>query len=79
MKISYDKQSDALYLNLSRGKVQKTLKVNSRMMVDVGERGKVVGVEFLFVSEKMPKSFLRTRSVRLPARRAQAGPPVAVK
>lgn len=67
MKISYDKQSDALYLYLSRGKIKKTLKVNPRMMVDVGERRKVVGVEFLFVSEKLPKSALRSHSIRLPA------------
>lgn len=66
MKISYDKQSDALYLYLSRGKIRKTLKVNPRMMVDVGDKGEVRGVEFLFVSEKMPKSALRTHTVRLP-------------
>ncbi len=36
MKIKYDKQADALYTQLSKGRVGKTIKVNSRVMVDFG-------------------------------------------
>ena len=56
MKITYDKVADAMYLTLARGKVKKTVEVNSRVIVDVGEKGKILGVELLFVSEKMSKA-----------------------
>lgn len=65
MKITYDKQADAMYLYLSRGAVKKTIPVNDRVIVDVGERGKVIGVELLFVSERMPKEALRSQAVRM--------------
>ena len=60
MKITYDKAADAMYLNVSRGKVKKTVEVNPRVIVDIGEKGKVIGVELLFVSEKMSKESLRS-------------------
>ena len=56
MKITYDKVADAMYLTLARGKVKKTVEVNPRVIVDVGEKGKILGVELLFVSEKMSKA-----------------------
>lgn len=65
MKITYDEQADAMYLYLSQGTVKKTVPVNDRVIVDVGEKGKVLGVELLFVSERMPKEALRSRSVRM--------------
>ena len=58
MKITYDKEADAMYLNIARGKVKKTLAVNSRVIVDIGEKGKIVGIELLFVSERMSKKSL---------------------
>ncbi|MDP3772522.1 MAG: DUF2283 domain-containing protein [bacterium] len=64
MKITYDKEADALYLGTARGKVKKTVPVNSRVIVDIGEKGKVVGVELLFVSEKMPKKSLHSDLVK---------------
>ena len=65
MKITYDKQADAMYLCLSKDRVKKTIEVNSRVIVDVGEPGKVIGVELLFVSERMPKEALRSSAVRM--------------
>ena len=67
MKIKYDKQADALYMYLSKGRVEKTVKVNPRVMVDVGESGNVIGVELLFVSQRIPKSALHTKDIRIPA------------
>lgn len=66
MKITYDKEADAMYLDIARGKVKKTLAVNSRVIVDIGEKGKIVGVELLFVSEKMSKESLHSALVRIP-------------
>ena len=66
MKITYDKQADAMYLRLSKGSVKKTIPVNPRVIVDVGERGKIIGVELLFVSERMPKTALRSQTLSVP-------------
>lgn len=65
MKITYDKEADAMYLGIARGKVKKTLPVNSRVIVDIGEKGKIIGVELLFVSEKMSKKNLLPASFGL--------------
>lgn len=55
MKISYDKMADALYIYLRKGKVAKTKKVTSRLLVDVDENGNVLGIEMLDVSQQIPK------------------------
>lgn len=66
MKITYDKDADAMYLNIARGKVKKTIPINSRVIIDMGEKGKIVGVELLFVSEKMSKKSLHSDLVKMP-------------
>ena len=66
MKITYDKEADAMYLSVARGKVKKTVEVNPRVIVDMGEKGRVIGVELLFVSQKMPKESLSSRLTGLP-------------
>ncbi len=58
MNITYDKEADAMYLTIAHGKVKKTIPINPRVIVDIGEKGKIIGVELLFVSEKMSKKSL---------------------
>lgn len=53
MKIDYDKIADALYIYLVRGKINKTVKINDNLLVDVDKKGKVLGIEMLFVSSQM--------------------------
>lgn len=67
MKIKYDKQADALYMYFSKERIEKTVKVNPRVMVDIGQDGNVIGVELLFVSHSIPKSAFETKDIRLPA------------
>jgi len=55
MKISYDKMADALYIYLRKGKVAKTKKVTSRLLIDVDRKGNVLGIEMLDVSHQIPK------------------------
>lgn len=66
MKITYDKEADAMYLDIARGKIKKTLAVNSRVIIDVGEKGKIIGIELLFVSEKMSKKSLHSNLINMP-------------
>ena len=55
-----------MYLGIARGKIKKTVPVNSRVIVDIGEKGKVIGVELLFVSERMSKKNLQSDLVGRP-------------
>jgi uncharacterized protein YuzE len=55
MKITYDKMADALYIYLRKGKVAKTKKVTSRLLIDVDKKGNVLGIEILDVSRQIPK------------------------
>jgi uncharacterized protein YuzE len=55
VKISYDKTADALYIYLKKGKVAKTKKITSRLLVDVDKKGGALGIEMLDVSHQIPK------------------------
>ena len=50
MKITYDKIAQAVYIYLSEVKVAKTLQLNNRTIVDLDEKGGIVGIEILEVS-----------------------------
>ena len=53
MKISYDKQADAIYIQLSQLKPDGVLEVKSEINLDVTPDGKIVGIEILKASEKL--------------------------
>lgn len=66
MKIQYDKKADALYVYLGEGKVKKTVRAGKNILVDMGAKDRVVGVEFYKISRSVPKEKLRSISVELP-------------
>ncbi len=57
-KVEYDDSVDALYIYASKGKVHKTIKLNSRVLFDVNKKGTIVGIEVLDASKpwKMPQT-----------------------
>lgn len=57
-KVEYDSTVDALYIYASKGKVHKTIKLNSQVLFDVDKKGTTVGIEVLEVSKpwKMPQT-----------------------
>ncbi len=55
MKATYDKEADAMYLRLKKGKVYKTLEMSDFLLADVDKKGKVLGIEMLFVSHQITK------------------------
>jgi len=57
-KVEYDDSVDALYIYASKGKVYKTIKLNSRVLFDVNKKGTIVGIEVLDASKpwKMPQA-----------------------
>jgi len=55
MRIKYDKIADAMFIYLRKGIVAKTVKVNSRFLVDMDGKGNVIGIEMLGISKQVPK------------------------
>ncbi|GEM_PF-4471996 len=53
--ISYDKQADAAYFKVKKGKVAKTLQLDDWLLADVDKKGTLLGVEMLFVSLRAPR------------------------
>lgn len=47
MKVKYDPKVDALYIDLAKGKYERTRKISDVVLVDEDERGKILGVEIL--------------------------------
>ena len=52
MKINYDKVANAIYFTVSAGKVEKSVRVNDRLVVDVSKDGNIIGMELLDASSK---------------------------
>ncbi|KKT42036.1 hypothetical protein A2W54_03320 [Candidatus Giovannonibacteria bacterium RIFCSPHIGHO2_02_43_13] len=66
MKIQYDKQADALYIYIGKGKIKKTIKAGKNALIDMGDKDRVIGVEFYKISLSASKERLQSVSVELP-------------
>ncbi len=55
MKATYDKDADAMYIRVKKGKVHKTLEISDVILADVDKKGQVLGLDLLFVSSQMPR------------------------
>ncbi len=49
MKIEYDPQADALYIQLRKGKIAQTVETSHYIYADLDEEGQPLGLEILFV------------------------------
>ena len=66
MKIQYDKQADALYIYIGKGKIKKTVKAGKNTLIDLGEKDRVLGVEFYKISRSVSQEKLQSISLELP-------------
>ena len=64
MEIRYDKDADAMYIKLRSGKFKKNKKVNDGVILDLDDKNNVLGIELLFVSEKIPPSSLSNIQIK---------------
>jgi uncharacterized protein YuzE len=53
--ITYDKEADAAYFSVRKGKVAKTIMLDKWLLADIDKNGGLLGVETLFVSLRAPK------------------------
>jgi len=59
MKATYDREADAMYISVKKGKVYRTLEVSDAINVDVDKKGRALGVEILYVSAQMPRESIK--------------------
>jgi uncharacterized protein YuzE len=59
MKLKVDRQADALYLSLSEAPAARSEEVSPGIIVDYDDRGRVVGIEMLYLSKRAPETDLQ--------------------
>ena len=58
MKITFDKEADAMYIEISGEDFATNRKIDDETILDLDESGKIIGIELLNVSTRMTKDFL---------------------
>ncbi|BCX11191.1 MAG: hypothetical protein KatS3mg067_0129 [Thermosynechococcus sp.] len=59
MKLKVDQQADALYLTLSDAPASRTDEVSPGVLLDYDDQDRVVGIEMLYLSKRVPDVDLR--------------------
>ena len=60
MKVTVDKEADALYMRLSDTRIHYTEEVKPGVILDYDEQNNLVGIEILRVSERVPSATLKS-------------------
>ena len=58
MKITFDKEADAVYIEISEEEFFGNKKIDDETIIDLDKNGKIIGIELLNVSKRMSKDFL---------------------
>ena len=53
MKITYDKEVDALYIKFQEGKFVKNSEVSDGIILDIGPKGSILGLEILNAKRRL--------------------------
>lgn len=64
MKISYDREVDALYIQLRDAKAKSGLDVEEGVTIDVDAKGHIIGIEILDASERLGKEQLHNVTLK---------------
>ena len=64
MKITFDKEADAVYIEFGEGKFSSNKKIDNNTIIDLDEKDNILGIELLDVSKRIPKDFLSSISVK---------------
>ncbi len=58
MKITFDKEADAVYIEISNEEFVKNKKIDNETIIDLDKNSRIIGIELLNVSKRMAKDFL---------------------
>jgi uncharacterized protein YuzE len=65
MKITYDNEADAMYIQIREAEHGSTREVAPGLILDFDVAGEVTGIELLFVSERIPVKELLDINIQL--------------
>lgn len=54
MKMNYDIKEDAIYIELAKGKYDRSKKISEYILVDEDKKGKILGIEILEAKKNIP-------------------------
>jgi len=57
MKIEYDKDADAIYIEFSKGEFAKNKKIDNDTIIDLDENENIIGIEIINISKRLSKDF----------------------
>ncbi len=66
MEIVLGLKADALYIKFQNGKFARNRKIDGDMIIDLDNKGKLLGIEMLNVTKRAPIKNLSDASVKLP-------------
>jgi len=70
MKITYDPKADAMNIKFQEGEYEISKEVAEGIVIDYTKEGKVIQIEILDVSKRMPKESMKDIIVGLPVKAA---------
>ncbi len=75
MKIEYDKEADALYIQLREASIEDNIDIEEGVTVDLDEKKHIVGIEILDASKRMSlKDLVNITIENLPVEKVEATP-----
>ena len=54
MRVRFDQEADALHIRLDRSRVFESEEIRPGVALDLDDRGEVIGLEMLRVSQRLP-------------------------
>jgi uncharacterized protein YuzE len=66
MKITYDPKIDAVYIQFQEGEYNVSKEIGDGIVLDYTKDGKVMGIEILEVSQKMPLKNIEEITLSIP-------------
>lgn len=73
MKIEYDKEADALYIQLREANVDDNIDIEEGVTIDLDEKKHIVGIEILDASKKLSlKDIINITIENLPVEKVEA-------
>ena len=64
MEINYDKEADAMYIEFRKGDFTKNKKIDDFTIIDLDKENKILGIELLEVSKRIPIESLSEVNVK---------------
>ena len=64
MEITFDKDADSVYIEFFSGDFASNKKMDDTTILDLDEKGNILGIELLNVSKRIPSNFLSEVNVK---------------